>query len=486
MTHAAHPKPCRSSATQRLRNACMLLAAIAVAACGRESEPRDELGEIVASSPRTGVRVAIVAIDGASPTVLRDVIAAGEAPAFAGLIDEGASGVLRSQRPMKSPAIWTTIATGVPRDEHGIVDFERPAIDGRRDRRLVTSNDRRRLALWNIASAFGRTNGWAGYWVTWPAEPVEGWMLSDRMARTRYTEWIDGTRTEGATHPPELYAALAPRLVDPAEPPMQEIDQLVQLTPQEREELLRIDQPLFGHALSVLRFAYCTQRSYERMTLAQLDRSGPPDLLGVFLVACDPISHTFWHWYRPESFPAGVDRDDAKRLGAIVPAIYRHNDAFLGELRRRLDPDTVLFVISDHGFEATRILPKRVPPASLPYDLDNVDDLAPVAVGQSGKHHVEGLFLAAGGPIVEAAHVRAELVDIAPTVLALLGIPIPEDLPGRVLEEILDPDFLERHPVRRVGSYERLIERPVLPEAAKTGEERLQDQLEALGYIRPR
>ena len=48
------------------------------------------------------------------------------------------------------------------------------------------------------------------------------------------------------------------------------------------------------------------------------------------------------------------------------------------------------------------------------------------------------------------------LLDIAPTVLYLLGLPVAEEMPGRVFLPALDPGFVGRHPVRTIASYEPL------------------------------
>jgi len=458
---------------RRPRTTTLLALSLLVAACGDEG-----FEEIVQETRATGVRVALVGIDGASPRILAEEMRRGRLPTFERLAREGASGVLLSREPMKSPAIWTTIVTGRTREEHGITDFRATR------ERLVTSDDRRTLALWNITSRFGLENGFAGFWATWPAEPVKGWMVSDRIAQSRFAQWVDGARRRGAAWPPDLTARVVPLLVDPLDPPMAEIESLVELTAPERRELLAARKPIFGHAFSVLKFAYATQRSFERIALDRLDRGPQPDLFGVFLIANDPIGHTFWHWYRPRSF-RDVDPRRAERLGRIVPAMYAHNDRFLDSLLERLGRDTVVLVLSDHGFEASGLTPRPVSPDGMRAIRAHSRRIGQVAVGQSGKHHLEGVFLASGGPIRAGIEVRASILDVAPTVLALLGLPVARDLPGRVLVEILDPAFLERHPVRYLDSYEGRIERRRVPVEAPLAETEMVERLRALGYLEP-
>ena len=64
-----------------------------------------------------------------------------------------------------------------------------------------------------------------------------------------------------------------------------------------------------------------------------------------------------------------------------------------------------------------------------------------------GNHRMEGV-LAAKGPGIRTGTVDdANLIDIGPTVLHLLDQPVPDDMDGRVLTHLLDPQYLAEHPV---------------------------------------
>jgi hypothetical protein len=109
----------------------------------------------------------------------------------------------------------------------------------------------------------------------------------------------------------------------------------------------------------------------------------------------------------------------------------------------------------------------------------------------SGHHHraEPGVFLAAGPRIVPRGLVTGEpvgtVLDIAPTLLALRGIPVGEDMDGEVLADWIEPGFLEENPVRTVDTHdtpEWLASRPdhlLVPEV----EEERKEQLRSLGYI---
>src|SRR5262249_57139498 len=73
----------------------------------------------------------------------------------------------------------------------------------------------------------------------------------------------------------------------------------------------------------------------------------------------------------------------------------------------------------------------------------------------------DGYLLAVGDGIrAEARLDRASVLDLAPTILYLFGLPVARDMEGRVLTEILDEDFALRHPVTFIPSYESLAITP--------------------------
>ena len=85
----------------------------------------------------------------------------------------------------------------------------------------------------------------------------------------------------------------------------------------------------------------------------------------------------------------------------------------------------------------------------------------------------------------------ADLYDVYPTVLHLLGLPVPEagpERPGRVLEEAFEPGWVGRAPVRTVVGYEALLPAflPVAGEGGEADERRRREEMEklkALGYV---
>ena len=140
------------------------LAALALlaASCGSDSGPG---------------RVVVLGLDGMDPQTVDLLMSEGKLPNFARLRQEGAYGRLETSRPILSPIIWTTIATGKTPDQHGIGHFV--AVNPQTGEDLpVTSRMRRVKAMWNILSDAGRRVDVVGWWATWPPENVNGAIVS--------------------------------------------------------------------------------------------------------------------------------------------------------------------------------------------------------------------------------------------------------------------------------------------------------------------
>ena len=67
---------------------------------------------------------------------------------------------------------------------------------------------------------------------------------------------------------------------------------------------------------------------------------------------------------------------------------------------------------------------------------------------KSGSHRGEGIFCAFGPDIIEGKKINAKIYDLAPTILHIFGVPIPNDIDGRVLKEIFreDSEIAKRKP----------------------------------------
>jgi tetratricopeptide (TPR) repeat protein len=210
-------------------------------------------------------------------------------------------------------------------------------------------------------------------------------------------------------------------------------------------------------------------KNYQAATLDVL-KQGPFDLAAVYFEGIDLVGHRFQH-YRPPKM-AMVKAADYAKFHDVVTAYYLYQDSLLGELMRRAGPETTIMVISDHGFKTG----SRRPEGILPYTVDQ-----PVE-----WHREDGIFLLSGPAAGRGALAqKADLFDIAPTLLALLGAPVPSDMPGKVLTSAIEPRLLQKFPPAAIASYEGVGGGRQMEEESASQEvsSEMMAQLRALGYV---
>ena len=176
-----------------------LLAALVAAFAGfwitRRGTPRDaappaasggRIGDIAARA-QTRSPVIFIGLDGADWALLDQYAERGVMPVLRGLVAEGASGTLQTIHPALSPLIWNTMLTGVMPLEHRVLDFLRVnPVSGQRE--PITSDERKAPAVWNMATNAGKRVAALGFWATYPAEAVNGLLVSDRLFTFLYSE----------------------------------------------------------------------------------------------------------------------------------------------------------------------------------------------------------------------------------------------------------------------------------------------------------
>lgn len=430
-------------------------------------------------------RVVIVGLDGADWGVILPLVKRGRLPTFARLLREGTTGILRSEEPSASPSLWTTIATGVHPARHGIHGFvvggEGPdgaalpgtgqngaAADGDASPesggaavRPVTSTMRRAPAFWSILPHFGLKVGVVGWLVTWPAEPVDGYIVSSYLPYIY--NWSTGRPLKGTiikgvprqTFPEGLIDQLEPLKVRPADLSSEmvrrfyEPDKVRALSADDRE------------CVEGFRWSLACDETYRRIGL-HLFETYPVDLFAVYFGGVDVASHRFWKFANPGALDYHVNAAEAAALGRVIDEYYAYADGLVGEYLSRLGPNDTLVVLSDHGFKPV---------------------LYPGRPNTSGHHRLEGIVAFWGRGVRRGARLEEApgLVDVLPTLCVLLGVPLARDLEGRPIEAALDPAFLRQHQARFVDRY-GLPGSPGGPDQSDLDRNVL-ERLRSLGYI---
>lgn len=405
-------------------------------------------------SPRRG-RLVVLGLDALDWSLVDELCVRGLMPHMAQLLKEGVHAELEVPPPLISPVIWTTIATGVPPEVHGILDFLEPDPQGGPPH-PISANSRKAPALWEILAAAGRSTATVGWWATFPAQaPAGGVVYSDRL-----TEQLLGLAadTPGLADPPRAQEE-AQRLARKAKD--LKPGDLAPILPVTASELAAAGEDTWDDPIAGLAKLVAATQTVERLTEKQL--AAGRDALFVYLEGTDTVGHLFAP-YRPPALPH-VDPQKARRFGPVVDRYMAHVDTWIGRIRAQLHPQDTLVIVSDHGFTWGSDRP-RVPSGA--HTATAVWWHRPVGVFLVVSPHVKP----------QKTRQRMALFQVTPTLLALAGLPPAAEMPGAL------PLWVQEATEGRVH-YGNLVGRPTPKQVELPAEARAEElsKLRALGYL---
>jgi hypothetical protein len=395
----------------------------------------------------TGLKVIFVGFDGADWRVARPMMAKGELPTFSRIVREGTSGPLESIHDSNSAVIWASIYTGMTPERHGVLDFYQIAFPGMASKGLYPVHRTYFKELSDLVAPLGLASQIPVDRFSLAAPPF--WEIADRAGLS--TGVVDGY----------FYSFPAPR---PSKPESwflsYGLDEMAE-RPSPQVQLFVQPPSLFREIRPFLKSG---DFNWQSAALLKLLAERPhPRLVNFYTHQPDSDQHWLWKWYQPDLF-FGVKAKDVAAKGGIIPGIYRGFDGFLARLLAEAGPDTVVIIASDHGHSPTIVH----------------------SLYTQHRHGPPGILLMRGGPVRRGLELQdASVFDLYPTVLYLLGLPVPQDAAGKVLTDALDPGFVRLHPVRTVPTYRDLGLSPNLPGASRDGSMNREEieKLKSLGYI---
>jgi tetratricopeptide (TPR) repeat protein len=410
-------------------------------------------------------KVLLIGWDAADWKVIMPLVDAGKMPNLARFLEEGICGNMATLQPVLSPMLWTSIATGKRAYKHGIHGFSEPdPVTG--GIRPVTNLSRKTKAVWNILNQNGLHTITIGCWPSNPAEELSrGVMISNDFQAAHGTAPEHWPIKPGTIHPPRLEKVLADLHFHPAELDEKDLRPFMPgLNGMSREELDKVEKD--PRVQSLMRtVADCTSIHSAATVLIQNE---PWDFMAVYYDAIDHFGHGFMRYHPPKR--DHIDEWDYRVFNHCLEGGYRYHDMMLGTLLQLAGQDTTVILMSDHGFHPDHLRPSAIPREP---------------TGPAVEHLQFGIFAAKGPGIRQDERIYgANLLDLCPTVLHLFGLPVGEDMDGKVLLDIYDgapPD------IQRIPSWDEIAgdhgmhppDRQIAPADSKAA----LDQLVALGYI---
>jgi predicted AlkP superfamily phosphohydrolase/phosphomutase len=317
---------------------------------------------------------------------------------------------------------------------------------------LASSFHLRTKTLWDILSDHNRRVGVVGWWQTWPAPKVNGYLVSSHVGyqgsriRGMKNHWLD--KIKYLTYPEDYLQDIKEQLFLP-----QSLDVDI------KNRFYDIDESecVGKNQDSIFRNFYWQDRLFETVSQDLLKNRGPFDLFAVYFRGIDASSHQFLGFGKNTELASKCTEHQAARIKTVVTNYYLYMDEVLGRLQQLGDSNTITIIVTDHG---------------------------QFAEGFRGIHKNNGFIIMHGPGIKTHLMQKAKVLDIAPTILYLTGLAVPQDMDGSVMLEAIDPEFLAKHPLLFTGTYESLraqIEKQEIVDEEANKEN--MEQLKALGYV---
>lgn len=387
------------------------------------------------------LRLRVIAVDAGSLDYIRSATAEGRLPNFGRILDAGAVVHLATIHPTSPDAVWAAVATGKLPQKNGVrsAGIYHPGTGGSAVHLLPaycfayemvrfgflseephTSATLRTRALWDILSRNGLSVGAVAWPLMQPAPIVRGYVVGDTYLRLAATP--SGFVDSPAVYPPDAQDDVRLAMDDEDAP---EATLGLPALDERDETPARVD------------------RTYERIARV-LAEVRPTAVVLTRYQSLDPIGHHFLRYAVPSAF-GEVGDEEHRALGSVLDRHYRLIDEAVGRAIKSLGPDDLLLVVSGFGMEPMGMGQRVVERLIGDPDLNGTHDAAP-----DGFLMAYGRSVARGRPVT-----RASVVDVTPTILYFLGLPVGRDMDGYARTDLFERTLTDERPITFIPTYDR-------------------------------
>ena len=262
-------------------------------------------------------KVIVIGLDGATLDLIEPWARDGYLPTFDRLLKEGSSGPLLTTFPPLTGPAWCSFITGKSPALHGILEFFYRQ-EGTYRQVLNNRSNMKGRSFWGLIGEAGKQVGVVGVPLTYPPEKVNGFLITGLLTPLGCKDFA---------HPPgllaELETALGPYRLRHDE----------KYRPNNPWPILKEEDEVLAYNLQVARY---------------LLQEKPWDFFMMHFLVTDRIQHEFWHLIDPHH--PNHNPDERKRLGNVVLDYYQKVDTAIAKIMEVLPPDTMVLIMSDHGF----------------------------------------------------------------------------------------------------------------------------------------
>jgi predicted AlkP superfamily phosphohydrolase/phosphomutase/Tfp pilus assembly protein PilF len=408
---------------------------------------RAELRRDARSAP---TRVVIFALDGADWELLHELADDGRIPNLKALATGGTAASLQTIQPTVSPMVWTTVATGLTPDRHGVIDFTE-----RSHRAPVDSYSRRVPAVWDIADSFGRQSLVAGWWSAWPPTAPDSIFYDTPVEELT-----------NAVYPSALTDRAASLAVPVETVGYEQSRRFLNISPTEWDNAVNGKNPADPVVIfrSILAKTWNDHRVAINLYNDQRQHGQDPMLVMVSYEGTDAVNHLFAPFHPP--YREGISQESYRKFWPTVANYYAEVDRLIGEWMGVLPRDTTVMIMSSYGFRWGKNRPRTMPNGG----------------AALSDHRNPGMFVAYGPHVApNRGNHPMSVYDVAPTVLTLLGLPQSIEMPGHVATWM----FRDVAPITsvRVVSYGEFVNNKPVPVAIRLDQGPYAQELQAIGHL---
>ena len=365
---------------------------------------------------KTEKRITLVGLDGLSYDFLVPLSSLGKLPNFSWLMENGNSGKLVSFSPSEPVSLQASFSTGKLPAEHG-------QLSGHHYRLWKLEDELETLPRFILFSQLTRF----GFLKIVPFRPEprikDFWRILDGNRISHLDRSLPLT-TEGVAPSSKGEKLAADVLGEPALP---------------------------GDPLStVARNAFLRDSIGEESASAERDER-QPQVFHLQLDGLNSVQAYFYKYSFPEQY-GDIAQERIERYGSVIERYYEYYDGLIGKFLTGLKEDELLVVYSPFGVEPLPLWKRFVERLLGDPEISAYHELAP-----------DGVVLFYGKGVRKAKHEEPfRIVDITPTLLYFLGLPVGRDMDGIVRSSVFSEDFIAENPIIYISSYEDFEVQPPL------------------------
>jgi len=414
------------------------------------------------SGKKGKTKVIVIGFDGADWDFIEPLIEKGHLPNFKFLRENGAWARLKSMKPTLSAVIWTTISTGQTMEKHGIIDW---LYVQRKGIKVPYNNSERRVpAIWEILNEYEKSSAVINWYVSYPPDHIKGIFVSDAIRKVVFMKKNERFKLRDTVYPERYFNMLLKCVPGNYKEILQKmgIPDYIAMARKWGKDPAKL--PVIADFKAFIRMEKFVDCVGELVWTR-----GNYDFFALYYRWPDVVTHFIGMFLPPNLAEKGLEEMqknhrlepslrkelDEKTAELLLP-VYSWLDKILGRYISRMDKNTYLIVLSDHGFDFG--------PRGYNHELP---DWMPPPTG------ILGIL----GPGVKKGYEikKASVFDIAPTILYIYGLPLGREMDGKPIAGAFK--------FSRKISFKKYFRRKFIKKHLRELDNRTLKELRSLGYI---